>query len=577
MKVKEANTSIIFEADELKQELVIESLDFFIGKFKKLNLNLSAIYPADAVALPFSMYVSDKLSVPVKTEKFLKPSDSILMVFSYLPFNCITKNYIYDKIKLFRNNFPNSPSILIASTDKSESVDFQLLEVKKLSKVNSYRFLSEAMKNFFYPLKGEFTHFSPEFWLLSKHELKSFEKAKRIRDSAKRYLREEETSLRLVENYLEIAIWEKFQKNLLVVPEIEEKEGAVPKIKIEKLIQVSDKVLNSAVTSLLEYFSQNLETYFPTHLAYSNLEVFERKGVVIIPKITQVMDGADVKLEVVLRSENVKVNFKRLVIRVKETLKKIFTEIFNKEAFRPSVESVVEKEINKATIYINWFLDSKMVEALYNRTNRKWLLTRLLYRKQFKSRLKAFIKSLNGFSFTPENFEKLFSTLESLWKRNPQSVKLYSKEIKKAFEDKGLLPLIGVYGLKVEFGKAPTLKELLKFLLSLNGYENLHQFFAKENRYFVPVKTKRIYRPNWERLIREKQKVSLKAEPLNPDSPVTYILHSENGKFLGTIPEVVGHYLSAKESSGEKVVCKKLYFDPYIFSNTSYWVEIECL
>lgn len=577
MKVKEISTSLLFESDELRQEFVIDALDFFIEKFKKLDAKVSAIYPADPLALPFSMYLSDRLSIPVKTEKFLNDSDRVLMVFSYLPFKYLTKNYVYEKIKLFRNSFPNSPSLLIASTEKSESVDFQLLKVKEISRINSYRFISEALKNFFYPVEGEFIHFSQEFWELSKREIKSFEKAKRIRDSAKKYLREEDGTLRLLENYLEIAIWERFQKNLLVVPEKEERREELPNMKIEKLIQISDDVLNSAVTSLLEYFSQNLEYLFPTHLAYSNLEIVERRGIVIIPKITQVMDGADVKLEIVLRSEKLEADFKKVVTTIKGTLKNMFTEIFHREAFRPSIDSVVEKELRKATIYINWFLDREMVENLYKKINRRWLLTRLFYRKQFKSRLREFIKSLKEFSFSPESVENLFNTLESLWKKNPLIVKLYKKEIRSAFEEKELWPLIGIYGLKLENSGAPILRELLKFLLSLKEYENVHQFLAKENRYFVPIKTKRIYRPNWERMIRENQEIYLKAEPLNPESPVTYTLHSEDGRFLGTIPEIIGHYVAAKESSGKTIRCKKLYFDPDIFSDTSYWVEIECL
>ena len=81
MKVKEISTSLLFESDELRQEFVIDALDFFIEKFKKLDSKVSAIYPADPLALPFSMYLSDRLSVPVKTEKFLNDSDRVLMVF----------------------------------------------------------------------------------------------------------------------------------------------------------------------------------------------------------------------------------------------------------------------------------------------------------------------------------------------------------------------------------------------------------------------------------------------------------------------------------------------------------------
>ncbi|ADY73420.1 hypothetical protein Dester_0779 [Desulfurobacterium thermolithotrophum DSM 11699] len=577
MQVKETTTYTLFELDELRQELVIDSLNFFINKVKKLNPSLSAIYPADPIALPFSMYLSDKLSIPIKTEKFLNRSDRILMVFSYMPFKYLTDTYLDEKIRIFRKSFPYSPSLLIASSEKAENVDFQLIKVKKLQRINSYRFLTEGFKNFYFPLEGEFIHFTQTLWDLSKKEIKTFEKAKRIRDSAQKYLREEVIKLEPVENYIEIAIWEKFQKNLLVIPQKREKEEESFSLKIEKLIQVSDSILNSAVTSLLEYLAQSFEYIFPTHLAYSNLEIIERRGITIIPKVTQVMDGVDVKLEIILKSENIETDFKKLIAALKDTLKIFFEEIFKKEAFRPSMDSIVEKETSKAIVYLNWFLDREMIETLYKKINRKWLLTRLYYRKQLKSKLREFFKLLKEFRFSPENLETLFSSLESLWKKNYLIVKLYSKEIKNLFEKKNLWPLIGVYGLKLENANSSQLKELLHFLLSLKNYENLHQFLAKENRYFVPVKTKRIYRPNWERVIREKQDIYLKAEPLNPQSPVTYTLHSEDGKFLGVIPEIIAHYITAKETTGKTIKCRELYFDPDIFSDTSYWVEIECL
>ena len=74
-----------------------------------------------------------------------------------------------------------------------------------------------------------------------------------------------------------------------------------------------------------------------------------------------------------------------------------------------------------------------------------------------------------------------------------------------------------------------------------------------------------------------KSDFSLKAEPLNPNSPVTYVIQSEDGKFLGYIPKVISHYLAAKERSGKKLKVRELYFEPDVFTENSYWVEIKCL
>jgi len=297
----------------------------------------------------------------------------------------------------------------------------------------------------------------------------------------------------------------------------------------------------------------------------------------MIPRVCEVMGGADLRLEIVLRSKNLEVNFKRLVSVIKDAIRALFTEIFEREVFRPSIDSVIDKELSKATLYLNWFLDREMVEILYRKINRRWLLSRLLYRKRLKSELKELLRSLREFEFTPENYFQLFSTLESLWKRGGALLKFYGKEIKDILDKKELWGIVGVYGMKVWGSRSKVKEELLSFLLSLKGYENIHQFLAKEDRYFVPVLTKRIYRPNWERVIREKQKVVLKAEPLNPESPVTYILQSQDGQFLGTLPEIVSHYIAAKESSGKRIECRELYFDPDVFSENSYWVEVRCL
>ncbi len=577
MKVEELSKQF-FETQEIKQENVLDAIDFFLEKLKKIGGNIDSIYPADPFALPLAMYISDKLSVPIKTEQFLKEDEKILTLFSTLYKNYVTPTYISQKLKIFRKRFPQSPSLLIAGNNKEIYTDIQLIKFSNQTEIFSYRFRREALKNFFFPVEGEITHYSQNFWQIAKEEIKTFEKARRIRDNARRFLREENAPLKILESDPEIILWEKFIKLSLSAPkEVKQNAEADIKLKTEKLIQIENKRINSAVTSLLEYFSQLFEAHFPTHLAYSNLEITERRGITIIPQASQIMEGADVKLEIVLRSENLEVDYKRLISVLKEAFRIIFSEIFEKEAFRPAIDSVVEKEVNKASVYVNWFLDKEMIEKLTKKINKRWLLSRLLYRKRFKSQMNEFLKNLENFSFTPENLDLIIATIEGLWKQNPTYVRLYGKEIKKLLDEKDLWGIIGYYGMKIHGSRSNLLTSLLDFLLSLKGYENIHHFLAEEKTYFIPVQTKRILRPNWERVIKEKQNVYLKPEPLNPESPVTYTVMSEDGKLLGTIPKIFAHYIAARESIGRKIKCEKLYFDPDIFSENSYWIKVSCL
>ncbi|SMP08845.1 hypothetical protein SAMN06265339_0657 [Desulfurobacterium pacificum] len=577
MKVKELSKQF-FETQEIRQEAVLDAIDFFLEKLKKIGGTIDSIYPADPFALPLAMYISDKLSIPIKTEQFLKEDEKILTLFSTLYKNYVTPTYISQKLKIFRKRFPHSPSVLIAGNNQEIFTDVQLIKFNNEVEIFSYRFRREALKNFFFPVEGEITHFSQDFWQLAKEEIKTFEKARRIRDNARRFLREETAPLKILESDPEIVLWEKFVKLSLSPPrQINRETETNIKLKTEKLIQVEDKKTNSAITSLLEYFSQIFEAHFPTYLAYSSLEITDRRGITIIPQVSQIMEGADVKLEIVLRSENVETDYKRLIAVLKEAFRIIFTEIFEKEAFRPAIDSVVEKETNKASVYVNWFLDKEMIEKLTKKINKRWLLSRLLYRKRFKSQMREFLKSLEEFTFTPENLDYLIATIEGLWKQNPTYVRLYGKEIKKLLDGKDLWGIVGYYGTKIYGSKSKLLTSLLNFLLSLKGYENIHHFLAEEKTYFIPVQTKRILRPNWERVIKEEQDVYLKPEPLNPESPVTYTLMSEDGKLLGTIPKIFAHYIAARESIGKTITCEKLYFDPDIFSENSYWIKVSCL
>jgi len=575
MKVEKAGT-YFFEVEGIRQEFLIEGLDFFVDRLNKVGATVDSIYPGDPFALPFCMYLSDKLSVPIKTEQFLKEEERVLVLFSFFYKDLITRNYIYEKLKIFRKRFPRSPSLLLASDLNVIGADVQLIKFHEFTELFSYRFRREAYRNYFYPIEGEITHFTEEFWALAKEEIRLFEKAKRIRDNAKRFLKEEKEKLKFCEPDPEIVLWERFVKFSFVELSREEVEKEPIKLKLEKLIQVEDRRTNSAVTSLLEYISQVFEAHFPTYLAYSNLEVVDRRGVTIIPKVSEVMDGADLRFEIVLESEFLERDYKKLLLLLKDSLKAVFSEIFEKEAFRPVLDSVVDKEAGRASVYVNWFLDKEMVERLLKKINRKWLLSRLLYRKRFKSQMREFLKFLEEFTFTPEALDTLFAHLEALWKQNPSYVRLYGKEIKELLDEKELWPVIGYYGVKLLGTKSKLLSSLVSFLLSLKGYENVHHLLAEEKVFFVPVKAKRILRANWERVIREGQKVFLKHEPLNPNSPVTYTVMSEDGKFLGVLPETFSHYVFAWENSGKSIVCERLYFDPDIFSETSYWVRLEC-
>jgi hypothetical protein len=126
MQIKSAVTSTFFEAEELRQELVIDALSFFAERLKHLSLKPDAIYPGDPFALPFAMFLSNSLSVPIKTEKFLSREETVLIVFSYL-FGEVTENYLREKISLLRKRYPRSPSLIVASSKFLDLVDFQLL------------------------------------------------------------------------------------------------------------------------------------------------------------------------------------------------------------------------------------------------------------------------------------------------------------------------------------------------------------------------------------------------------------------------------------------------------------------
>ncbi len=570
MKI-EVKPSLFFESSQLKQETVVDLLFFFAERLRRLKLGVDAIFPADPFALPLAMILSDKLSVPIKGENFLREKEKILLLFSFSPFEEVSPQFIYERVELFREAYPNSPSLLVASPYFERSVDFQLLKAS-IERLYSYRFLKEARRNFFWPLKGEVNHISQELWELAKLEAKNFLRAKRIRDSAKRYLKEEEiTRLRVVDGDVELALWERFEKGVLTRPEPPKGEEEEIEFKPEKLFQVEDKVISSAITSLLEFIAQSLEYHFPTTLAYSNYEIVEREGVLIVPKVKEELSGADLLVEFSLKSKR-ESDFEKLFITVKNALREIKDSLL-KESFSPQFDWTVDKELGKFTLYLSWFLEREMALKLYQRINKEWLVSRLLARKRAKGELLELIKFIREFEFNLENLLTLKSKLSSLWSKNRKLFELKKEELKELLDKRELWPLIGY----LCAGTQALPKELCNFLMKLKGMVSPHQLLARSSTYWSPVITKRNFRPDWERVIKGKVGFTIKAEPLNPTSPVTYVIQTEEGKFLGYLSKVISHYLAAKERSGKRLKVKELYFEPDVFTENSYWVEIKCL
>jgi len=568
MKVK-SSPSLFFEAETLRPETTVDALLFFVERLKKLKAEVDAVVPAEPYSLPFAMLISDWLSAPIKGWETLREEERALILFSFVPYREVNQEYLYQKIKLIRESFPNTPSLLVASPQKATGVDFQLIKAP-VERLFSYRFLKEASKNFFWPVEGELTYVSPELWELAKLEAKNLLRAKRIRDSARRYLKEEEiTPLKLAQDDADLSIWEKFKKGLLTPPKKPEPQKELP-FKPEKLFQVEDKVISSGITALLEFIAQNLELHFPTTLAYANYEVVEKEGVLILPRVREELSGADLLVEFILKSKKEK-DFEKLIKAVQKAVKEVGSSVV-KEAFKPHFDWTADGELGKFTLYLSWFVDREMAEALYKKVNREWLVSRLLARKRSKAQLLELLKLIKEFTFNLENLLTLKSKLASVWERNPKLFELKREELLNLLNQKNLWPLIGYLCVK---NLLP--EKLCSFLIKLKGYSNPHHLLAELNTYWTPVIAKRSYRGDWERVIKGKVSFSLKAEPMNPNSPVSYVLQTEEGKLLGEIPREISHYLAAKERSGKKLRVRELYFEPDIFTENSYWVEIECL
>jgi hypothetical protein len=307
-------------------------------------------------------------------------------------------------------------------------------------------------------------------------------------------------------------------------------------------------------------------------LAYSNVEITDRKGVLIVPKVTEELNGADLRVEFIVRLEKIKENLKKINHLIQSSIAELAEDVFKKDFFTPQIDSSVDEKLNRGSIYLSWYIDREMADRINEKINRRWLLSRLLYRKKIKTEFLELIKLIENFEFNLENLELLKTKLGSLWRKNSNLFKAKSREIFGAIEKGKLWPLIAIFSVK-----ETSLREPLDFLIKLKGYENYHHLLSSLDTYYTPVLTKRIYRPSWERVIRGKLPVFLKGEPLNPKSFSTYVLQTGDGKFLGTLPKTISHYIFAKERQGKRVTCRELYFEPDVFSENSYWVEIKCL
>ncbi|WP_456426695.1 hypothetical protein [Desulfurobacterium sp.] len=584
MRINSCTYRPIYKVDTLSQANILDAIDNFILRTRRLNIKFNAVYPADPCAFPFAMYISGKTGIPVKQEKFIKPEEKVLMVFSIFPdqikksgINFLTENYITEKIRTFRKQFPNSPSLLIASNRHVKEADIQLVLYKHPERVNSYKFLTEAYKNFYFPVEGEFLHIEESFWQISRQEIGLFEKAKRIRNNAMKLGYDDvHTDLIPLEEDVDILYWEKLEKLQLYTPSLPERKNEENfKIKYKKLLDLKNREDSSVIASILETISQTIEPYFPLRVAYTNYEIVHDRKVLIVPVAREIVDGVELKIEIShlkTKPEEEKV----LIELVENALKTLVKDILKHKTFRPYVEIVKEK--GRFFLYINWFLDREVLNLLSTRINKKWLLSRLFYRKKAVSRKNELIKNLQDFKFSLENLTFLFSAMESLYAESPVMFKAVGSKIKEILEEKNLWYLIGIYALRC-FGYTRIdgiagNRELLQFLLKLKNYENFHQFFALENRYIFPVITERKYRPNWERVIKTDEPIVLTREVLNPQTPVTYTIKDSHGFFLGTVPKVIAHYMAAKEEAGKKLICRKFFFDEMMFSGSSYWIEV---
>jgi hypothetical protein len=561
--------SLLFEGEEFSKEVLVEALEAFVEKFKRLELSADAVYPAEPAALPFAYYLSQRLGLSLRSDFFLRQSDSVLLLFSFLPYRELTPNFFRRKVRLFRERFPRSPSMVLAAPFHFKEADFQLLKTPFKGRFLESLF-NKVEEDFYWPTEGDFLEVSPSLAAFAQREAKELHRLRRVMNAAREFDPEAlKSRVKVVESDLELVLWERFKKSVLTEPE-EVKPVKPEEVKVEKLFQLQSPQLTSAVTALLEFLAQSLEESFPTHLAYSNYEVYDREGVSLVPRVKEELNGADVRLEIIYRGSNPSNDFKKLFNLIDGAVDSLNREILGGEAFKPQFDFTVDLEIGKATLYLSWFIDAEMAEKLYRRVNRDWLLGRLLHRKRIKGEVAELLRFLEEFTFNAENLTYLTTKFEALWRKGAGYLKVKGKKIAELLSEKKLWSFVAVWAVR----KWKSNQELFKFLLSLKGFESYHQLLAELDCYYLPVSTKRIYRPNWEKLKRDSEEPVLKGDLLGGSSD-GYRLYTPCGSYLGELCQPFCHYLAAKERAGKRLKCSLLYFDSTLFSEDSFWVKVE--
>jgi len=561
----------LFEAGELSREILAEALSRFSELLIRSKVKVSAVYPADFYSLPFALFISRRLAVPVKNELSLKKGDKPFMLFSFLPFESNTHSFFRARVNLFRRLFPEAPSVLVASPFEEKEVDVQILKAPLEFKFPR-ALLEAAQEAFYWPIPGTLFKPSPALWKLSQEESRLLNRAKRIRDAAQKYLGISPTSpLTLSLKEPELLIWEKFAEGKVVSPDSECGEEEI-KIEVENPIEVADKKLRSAVSSLLERLAQRIEEVFPTSVAYTSYEAVEREGgVLIIPKVKEENEKVKLRLEFILKSLQRR-DFEKLLSKVKAAVNSISTELKLKGS-APIFDWTRGKNERSSFIYLSWSLERKELLSLLKKTDKRWLMERLFLRKSVKEELLELYRLLEEFSFNLENVVALKEKFSSLWRKGYKLIYKEREKIGKLLDKKGLWPLILYFCVEEE--SLPC--QLCNLLSRVKGFCSPHHFFAEQKVYWTAVKTKRHLRALWESVERGGEEVVVIPEPLNPERENCYIVQSSGGEFLGYLPPKVSLYLSAKERAGATLRSRKLYVDSSIFTENSYWVEIECL
>ncbi len=569
----------IFTTENLTRTAVTDALDVFSVQLKRMGAFVQAIYPADPFAVPLALYLSRKLEVPVKTEKYLKRDEKILMLFSSVPDQLkgvpekfLTERYLADKIVVFRKRFPKSPSVLVFSHTDVDGVDIQLIKSSNSKRIMGYKFLKAAYKNYYYPVAGEFLHVDQAFWKLAKEELELFEKEKRIKKNTEDFTGINVDEIKLNEEDLELAIWEKFIKLDLSFPAKPKTESCTFFENGESLLDVQDSLLKNVAVALIEKIASVVEDYFLPKVVYNSAEIAPFKGALVVPKVEEVAEGIDFKLEILLKFFSLETKVLKLIYNLKDTLVALIRESLGNWAFKPAIEASQDLKTKSAVILISWHIDRQMAEAIFEKIDRKWLLERLLLRKNFKS-IKLEIenkltKPLSGDIF--KSVKQILSDLQTLYEFSGST---YGGLIRELSDSDSLKQTLLIASLVLHGHiELPIVvdSEFLSETLSMCGFENYHQLIASATSILIPVAVNRRDRDRWA----EASKIYIHREVLDPESPIDYLIFDQNGFAIGEVPRVISHYLSAFEESGKKLHTKLEFINAF-HSPYSYWVRLS--